>query len=90
MGGNRDTENTMRKTKLPVRPVVSLAQAQSSVERSYGISVTRIEELVTYDDRGYHIHIANNHTNPNIKEVLPHGYVFKILNNGTYDKHVGM
>ena len=73
-----------------IRPATDCVRAQSLLEGLYGVNVTRIKELDSYDDRNYHVHISDNHSNPHITEISPHGYVFKIVNSwDSKDKHVG-
>ena len=73
-----------------IRPDLNQQQAQQLVERLYGVQVTSIKELISYDDRNFHILIHDQHSNPHLGTVNPHGYVFKILNSlDSQVKHVG-
>lgn len=44
----------------------------------------------SYDDKNYLITVEEEHSNPHIKELWPHGYVLKVLNSmDSPKKHVG-
>ena len=52
--------------------------------------VTKIKEMVSYDDKNYHCTVATEHTNPYISELWPAGYILKVLNSMDSKKnHVG-
>ena len=64
--------------------------AISLIESLYGLHVTTIKELNSYDDRNYFITVGSDYSNPQIPELWPHGYVFKVLNSmDSHKKHVG-
>ncbi|XP_059474986.1 hydroxylysine kinase [Neocloeon triangulifer] len=63
-----------------IRPVISVPEATSLVEKIYGVQVDNIKELDAYDDKNYHIIVKSQPSNESLKSVWPHGYVFKILN----------
>ena len=49
-----------------------------------------IKELVSYDDKNYLVKVYDEHNNPYVSEIWPHGYVFKVLNSlDSPTKHVG-
>ena len=62
-----------------IRPQVSVAAAQRLVENLYGLTVTKIKELDSYDDRNFKVEVSSS-KNPHIVSVSPHGYTLKILN----------
>ncbi len=74
-----------------IRPQVTEEQAVSLVECLYGLKVTSIKQMNSYDDRNYYIKVADSVNNPHISQLWPHGYVLKVLNSmDSQRKHVGM
>ena len=72
------------------RPNINQQQVQQMVERLYGVRVTKIKELVSYNDRNYQILVDQEHSNPHLEMVNPHGYVFKVHKDlGFQLKHIG-
>ena len=72
-----------------LRPQTSPQIAIELVVRLYGLTVTNVKELNSYDDRNYYVHVKSDHCNPNIKQVSPDGYILKILNSMAPKEHVG-
>ena len=57
----------------------------------YRLNVKTIKELNSYYDRNYRIKVEEQHTNPHIHTLWPHGYTLKVLNSMDSQKsHVGM
>jgi len=74
-------------------PRVNEATAGDLVRRLYGFEPITVVELPSYDDRNYHVVVADNdrHGNPYVTEVCRHGYVLKVLNSlDSRKRHVGM
>ena len=91
MGDSNTSGSTMLQPGQSIRPCVTPEQARALIERLYGLQVTRIKELVSYDDRNFHIWVSDHHSNPHLAEVRQEGYVFKILNRmDSHKNHVGM
>ncbi|KAF4520752.1 hypothetical protein B566_EDAN007381 [Ephemera danica] len=65
---------------VQIKPSLSADGARALVERLYGVTVLSIKEMEAYDDKNYHIKVAEQTSNPNLKKLWPHGYVFKVLN----------
>ena len=62
------------------RAYLSSGDVRALVQNLYGLTVTRYDELNSYDDVNLHVYVTNNSQNPNITDVSPEGYVLKILN----------
>ncbi|XP_068212323.1 hydroxylysine kinase [Palaemon carinicauda] len=63
-----------------IRPIVNADDVPDLVSRLYGLTVTSVKELNSYDDKNFHVQVTGPSKNPHITEVCPHGYTFKILN----------
>ena len=89
--GEGDTSAaTMLQPGQSIRPQLSEGTAISLIESLYGLQVTTIKELNSYVDRNYFITVGSDYSNPQIPELWPHGYVFKVLNPmDSHKKHVG-
>ena len=61
------------------------------IEKLYGLEVKTIKELSSYDDKNFLVTVSHRWSNDNIKELWPHGYVFKVLNytDSMATNHVG-
>ena len=77
--------------KQTIKPIVSAETARCLVERLYGLRVQSVNELNSYDDRNWHVHVdAGYCVNNNIADISRHGYVLKILNDtDSLTDHVG-
>ena len=62
-----------------IRPELDEQMVRTLVRDLYGLTVSRVKELNSYDDRNFWIH-ASHSNNPCIKQPSEHGYVLKILN----------
>ena len=62
------------------RASLSREEVRALVQNLYGLTVTRYDELNSYDDVNLHVYVTSSSQNPNITDVLPEGYVLKILN----------
>ncbi|XP_062607351.1 hydroxylysine kinase-like [Saccostrea cucullata] len=73
-----DENRTVLNPGEKVQPEIDKEEARRLVYRLYGLSVIRVEELNSYDDKNFHLHVDSS-TSGDVK--LPEeGYVLKILN----------
>ncbi|XP_060651943.1 LOW QUALITY PROTEIN: hydroxylysine kinase [Drosophila nasuta] len=63
-----------------IKPKMRPEDVEPLVRRLYGITVSELKELISYDDRNYLIKEDCNVKNPLIVTHCPLGYVLKILN----------
>ncbi|XP_064641873.1 hydroxylysine kinase-like [Lineus longissimus] len=63
-----------------IRSSISETQARDLAKRLYGLTVTSIRQFNGYHDRNFYLTVDQDCSNPHIDEVLPHGYVLKIIN----------
>ena len=57
-------------------------KAVQLVESLYGFTVLDVRQLDSYVDRNFHVRVSlENHSNPHVDEVSPHGYILKVMNN---------
>ena len=74
-----------------IKPEIDEKIATELVSKLYGLKVKTIKEMNSYDDRNYTITVEEDHTNPHIETLWPHGYTLKVLNSMDSPKsHVGM
>ena len=74
----------------PIRPKLSEGEARQLVEKLYGVKIKSISEENSYDDKNYMVQLEPEWRNPHIKELWPHGYMFKVLNSmDSQKKQVG-
>lgn len=59
-----------------VQPDVSKEEAGRLLQRLYGMSAIKVDELSSYDDKNFHIHVDTS----NDVNLAENGYVLKILN----------
>lgn len=59
-----------------VQPDVSKEEAGRLLQRLYGMSAIKVDELSSYDDKNFHIHVDTS----NDVNLSENGYVLKILN----------
>lgn len=59
-----------------VQPDVSKEEAGRLLQRLYGMSAISVDELSSYDDKNFHIHVDTS----NDVNLSENGYVLKILN----------
>ncbi|KAG0724729.1 Hydroxylysine kinase [Chionoecetes opilio] len=71
---------SMLQPGLVIRPVVGGEEAATLVQKIFGLTVSSIKELNSYDDRNFYIKVEEGNKNPHIKELCPDGYVLKITN----------
>ena len=87
---DNDGKNTVLQPGQSIRPQTTPDTAVELVNNLYGLTVTKVKELNSYDDRNYYVHVKPEHKNPHIKEICPDGYILKILNSmDSPKKHVG-
>ena len=85
-----DEGSTMLQPGQLIRPQTTEDNARELALELYGLTVSSVKELVSYDDRNYWIRVEQEYNNPNITELWPHGYMLKILNSMDSQKtHVG-
>lgn len=65
-----------------IKPSLSVAEAEGLIMKLYGLEVTKIKPLVSYDDLNFHVMVKFPPTalNKNVKIIAKGGYVFKVLN----------
>lgn len=63
-----------------IRPKVNETTAVALVEGLYGLMVTTVKQLNSYEDKNFHIQVSDNFANPNVSELWSHGYTLKVLN----------
>ena len=80
-------KSTMLQPGQQIRPQTNTTIAINLIKQLYGLTVTRIKELMSYDDRNYFVEVQPEHSNRNIKQLWQHGYVLKILNSMDSKKH---
>lgn len=71
-----DESKAVLKPGEKVQPDVSKEEAGRLLKRLYGMSAIKVEELSSYDDKNFHIHVDTS-SEVNLSE---NGYVLKILN----------
>ena len=73
-----------------IRPQTTKEDAKDLVKCLYGLEVTYIKELNSYDDKTFIVKVSEEHTNPHLRSIAPDGYVFKVLNSMDSQKtHIG-
>ncbi|XP_061171486.1 hydroxylysine kinase-like [Saccostrea echinata] len=72
-----DKNRTVLNPGEKVQPELNNKEASRLVQRLYGLSAIKVEELNSYDDKNFHIHVDT--TSGDIK-LSEEGYVLKILN----------
>nr|XP_018909094.1 PREDICTED: hydroxylysine kinase isoform X3 [Bemisia tabaci] len=63
-----------------IKPPVTDDELPDLVESLYGLKITECKELVSYDDKNYHIQVSETYSNNYISELPESGFVLKILN----------
>ncbi|XP_033757639.1 hydroxylysine kinase-like [Pecten maximus] len=63
-----------------IKPVIPEGAVEEIVRNIYGLDVVSFVELISYNDRNYHVIVHDQSKNSYIPEVWKHGYVLKILN----------
>lgn len=74
------TDPNMLQPGQVIRPVVGETTAAKLVLKLFGLTVSSIKELNSYDDRNFLIQVEGVCQNPHIKELCPGGYILKITN----------
>lgn len=71
-----------------VQPDVSKEEAGRLLQCLYGMSAIEVEELSSYDDKNFHIHVDTS----NDVNLSENGYVLKILNSldSKFPEAIGM
>ena len=88
-GGELESNGTLQQGVV-IRPDMDDKLAIELVSTLYGLKVKTIKELNSYDDRNYRITVEEDHTNPHIETLWPHGYTLKVLNSrDSPTPHVG-
>ena len=73
-----------------IRPQTTEENARELIQELYGMTVTWLKELVSYDDRNYWVKVDAQHSNPNVKATCEDGYILKVLNSmDSLKQHVG-
>ena len=74
-----------------IRPAMDCDKAVELVQSLYGFTVLEVRQLDSYDDRNFHVRVSlENHRNPHVDRVSPHGYVLKVMNSiDSHRPHVG-
>lgn len=62
-----------------IKPCITKDEAVDLASEVYGLQVSIVKELNSYDDRNYHL-IVESSSNPHVQPVSPYGYVLKIIN----------
>ncbi|KAG8181423.1 hypothetical protein JTE90_018890 [Oedothorax gibbosus] len=65
---------------MMAKPNVSAELAKELVKRIYGLQVTEIKSLNSFNDKNFHIKVSKDHQNPYIDEVSDDGYTLKVMN----------
>lgn len=73
-------DGVLKPAETSIRPVINAASARSLVESLYGLTVTSIQELNSYDDRNFLVKVEHTHANKHLGQVCSEGYILKILN----------
>ncbi|XP_076052300.1 hydroxylysine kinase [Oratosquilla oratoria] len=73
-------EQTLLQPGQIIRPPVTSDSVPQLVRRIFGLEVTSVKELKSYDDKNFLIQVKNGYENPYIESLWPAGYVLKILN----------
>ncbi|XP_050691555.1 hydroxylysine kinase-like [Eriocheir sinensis] len=63
-----------------IRPVMDEENAKTLARKLFGLTVTSIKELNSYDDKNFHLQVESESSNPHIPEGHPDGYVLKVTN----------
>ncbi|KAF8770581.1 hydroxylysine kinase-like [Argiope bruennichi] len=63
-----------------LKPNISAEAAVEMVRNMYGLEVTSIKPMGSFNDQNFYIQISNQHQNPYIDEVSEDGYTLKIIN----------
>ncbi|XP_055953820.1 hydroxylysine kinase-like [Argiope bruennichi] len=63
-----------------LKPNVSEQFAIDLALRLYGLKVTEIKRMVSFDDQNFHIKVAKEYQNPYISQLCEDGYTLKITN----------
>ncbi|XP_064083497.1 hydroxylysine kinase-like [Macrobrachium nipponense] len=74
-----NSEGVLKPGQL-IRPIVNTSEVPALVSRLYGLTVTSVKELNSYDDKNFYIQVAGPSQNPHITDLWSHGYTLKILN----------
>ncbi|XP_046329602.2 hydroxylysine kinase-like [Haliotis rufescens] len=78
--GEKYTTCTVQQPGEVIRPVVSKGMVEDIIHKMYGLTVTEVKELDSYDDRNYFVRVEEQHSNPFIQELHPEGYLLKVIN----------
>ncbi|GBM95507.1 hypothetical protein AVEN_202682-1 [Araneus ventricosus] len=70
-----------------LKPNVSEQLAVDIVLRLYGLKVTEIKRMVSFDDQNFHIKVAKEYQNPHISQLHEDGYTLKITNTMKSSSH---
>ncbi|GIX80189.1 aminoglycoside phosphotransferase domain-containing protein 1 [Caerostris darwini] len=63
-----------------LKPNVSEQLAIELARRLYGLEVTDIKRMVSFDDQNFHIKVTKEHKNPYISQISANGYTLKVTN----------
>lgn len=63
-----------------IKPVMEEENAKALALKLFGLTVTSIKELNSYDDRNFLIQVESDSTNPHITAGRADGYVLKVTN----------
>ena len=74
-----------------VRPEIEPKHVTSLTGNIFGLSVSHMTELNSYDDRNFLVRVSEESENENISEISPDGYVLKVLNSldSEYEDAIG-
>ncbi|KAG8181420.1 hypothetical protein JTE90_018887 [Oedothorax gibbosus] len=75
-----DDEFMSQARHMMAKPDVSVDLAIELVKRLYGLQVTEIKSLNSFNDKNFHIKVSKDHQNPNIDDVSDDGYTLKVMN----------
>ncbi|XP_046577796.1 hydroxylysine kinase-like [Haliotis rubra] len=78
--GNKCTPSTVQQPGEVIRPVVLEGMVKDIIHKMYGLTVTVVKELPSYDDRNYYVRVEDQHSNPFIQQLQPGGYLLKVIN----------
>ncbi|CAH1796024.1 unnamed protein product [Owenia fusiformis] len=79
MDGSNEKEAELKPGQV-IKPQMNENVAKNMVRILFGMEVTSIKEMASYDDRNYYVKVKEDHNNNNIEKIWPHGYTLKVTN----------
>ncbi|CAL1261952.1 unnamed protein product [Larinioides sclopetarius] len=63
-----------------LKPNLTEETSIEMIRRMYGLEVTSIKPMGSFNDQNFYIQVSKQHQNPYVSEISEDGYIFKIIN----------